>query len=37
MSFDDVPGGGVWTSGILGMSQTTVRDNVALGKGESQP
>jgi CSLREA domain-containing protein len=36
-AFDDVPGGGVWTSGILGMAQTTVRDNLALGKGESSP
>lgn len=34
---DDVPGGGIVSYGILGLSHTTVRDNVARGRGEASP
>jgi large repetitive protein len=36
-AFDDVPAGGVWSSGIIGLAETTVRDNVARGRGEAHP
>jgi hypothetical protein len=34
---DDVPAGGIVSSGILGLSHTTVRDNRATGRGEASP
>ena len=34
-SDDNVPGGGILTSGVLAMAETTVRDNVARGRGDT--
>ena len=33
---DNVPGGGIYSSGILGLSATTVKNNVAIGNRETQ-
>jgi len=34
-SADNVPGGGILTSGIIAMAETTVRDNVSKGRGQT--
>ena len=34
-SSDNVPGGGILTSGVLAMAETTVRGNVARGRGDT--
>lgn len=36
-AFDDVPAGGIYSNGVLGLSESVVRDNAATGRGDASP